>query len=184
MKVDPAGKVMYKTFLGGSRDDEGRAIAVDSAGDAYVAGITGGNFPLKRLAQAEFGGGDFDAFLVKIAPDGSRMVYSTYLGGSGSDIANAVTLSPDGGPVLAGETDSGDFPISSSGSRTSVSESDASRIFVSRLPVTPRTLVSGSAKNPALNFVTSHAVELGLLVLVLSLAAWYLRRRAPAAPSA
>jgi Beta-propeller repeat len=181
LKADPRGTTLYSTLLGGSSDDEARAIAVDRAGSAHVAGITGGNFPLKTPVQADFGGGAADAFLVKIAPGGDKMAYSTYLGGGGADLANAVALTPSGNPILAGQTDSGDFPISSNGSRTSVSESDASRIFVSRLPVSPRLLVRHVAQRGAISWVTLGAVGLVLLLLVLGGAAWYLRRRAVAA---
>jgi Beta-propeller repeat len=181
LKVSPEGKTLYNTYLGGSGDDEGRAIAVDPAGNAYAAGITGGHFPPKRPVQEDFGGGTAHAFLVKIPPGGDKMAYSTYLGGGGLDVVTAVALTPSGAPVLAGETDSGDFPISSNGFRPSVSESDASRIFFSRLPLSPRLLVQPSAGKKALNWIASHAVELVLLLIVLGGAAWYLRRRAVAA---
>lgn len=178
LKVDSRGKTMYNMLLGGSGDDEGDAIAVDPAGNAYVAGATGGHFPLRRPVQADFGGGKADAFLAKIAPGGNKMAYSTYLGGSGLDVADAVALTPSGSPILAGETDSGDSPISSNGTRTSVSASDASRIFFTRLPVSPRLLVRRIAQNQAPNWITSHGVELVLLLLLLGGTAWYLRRRA------
>jgi len=178
VKVDYHGKFVYSTLLGGSSDDEARGIAVDRAGNAYVTGSTGGNFPLKTPVQADFGGGAADAFLVKIAPDGRKMIYSTYLGGAGLDIATGVAVTPGGEPTLAGETDSADFPISSTGSRTSVSEPDASRIFVSRLPASPRLLVHRPQRGQPFNVLNWRNAELALLLLAFVAAAAYVTGRA------
>jgi hypothetical protein len=178
MKVDPRGKTVYSTFLGGSGDDEGRSVAVDSFGSAYVAGITSGSFPIKNAIQPDFGGGAADAFVVKIAPSGDRIVYSTYLGGSGLDFPTAIALTPGGAPVITGETDSGDFPISLDGARRSVSDSSASRVFVTRLPASPRTLVQHKAGQMLWRTVLSWTGPV-LVFVVFGLVAWYaVRRRA------
>jgi hypothetical protein len=178
MKVDPRGKTVYSTFLGGSGDDEGRSVAVDSFGSAYVAGITSGSFPIKNAIQPDFGGGAADAFVVKIAPSGDRIVYSTYLGGSGLDFPTAIALTPGGAPVITGETDSGDFPISPDGARRSVSDSSASRVFVTRLPASPRTLVQHKAGQMLWRTVLSWTGPV-LVFVVFGLVAWYaVRRRA------
>src|SRR4029077_9691056 len=86
-KVNPTGSALvYSTFLGGSGNDQGSGIAVDSAGDAYVTGFTGStNFPAVNPLQAANAGGTYDAFVAKINPSGSALVYSTYLGGSDYD---------------------------------------------------------------------------------------------------
>jgi Beta-propeller repeat len=71
------------TYLGGSTDDFGYGVAVDAAGNAYIAGLTDSiDFPTKYPLQPTFGGSNADAFVSKINPDGSALVYSTYLGGS------------------------------------------------------------------------------------------------------
>jgi Beta-propeller repeat len=175
IKVDPTGKTVYSTFLGGTDDDEGRAVTVDSSGSAYVAGITSGSFPTKNPIQSNFGGGDRDAFVVKIAPSGRSIVYSTYLGGSGLDVADAIALTPAGNPVVVGETDSSDFLISPTGSRVRVAENDASRIFLTEFPATPRILVQANASPGLVSWLTSAAVAAILIVFALFI--WSLRRR-------
>src|SRR2546426_1440159 len=83
--IDPT--LFYSTYLGGSGDDEGRGIAVDADGNAYVTGFTKSpDFPTTAGAlQPTFGGGSVDAFVTKLDPTGSSLVYSTYLGGTDQD---------------------------------------------------------------------------------------------------
>jgi hypothetical protein len=172
--IDPV--LVYSTFLGGSGDDEGYAIAVDSTGNSYITGITnstdfpsatlggpssaqtkifvaklnasgsalqfvdyfGGttgddwsmgiaidssnntyvtgsttssDFPLSNGAYAASLSGTQDGFLVKLAADGSSILYSTYIGGSGVDFANAVGVDTAGEATIAGVTYSQDFPL-------------------------------------------------------------------------
>ena len=84
--IDPV--LVYSTYLGGSGTDQGVDIAVDSAGSAYICGdTTSTNFPTANALDGTFGGGTFsgarDAFVTKLNPAGTALVYSTYLGGSG-----------------------------------------------------------------------------------------------------
>ena len=80
--IDP---LVYSTYLGGSGADYGYGIAVDSSGNAYVTGYTAStNFPTMNPLQPSYGGSG-DAFVAKINPAGSALVYSTYLGGSEAD---------------------------------------------------------------------------------------------------
>jgi hypothetical protein len=114
--IDPV--LAYATYLGGSAMDQANAIAVDSSGNAYVAGVTdSASFPVEQPIQAGFGGdlqnGESlpgDVFVAKIRPDGSGLVYSTYLGGSGNDVAHAIALGSDGSVYVGGQTSSTDFP--------------------------------------------------------------------------
>src|SRR5439155_850156 len=77
--------LVYSTYLGGGGDDVGGGIAVDAAGNAYVTGDTGSHdFPMVNPLQPALDGVE-DAFVAKLNPSGSALVYSTYLGGSGGD---------------------------------------------------------------------------------------------------
>ncbi len=106
--IDP---LVYSTYLGGSGDDDGVRIAVDSAGNAYVAGdTTSTNFPTMNPLQSAYGGGNWDAYVSKINPAGSALVYSTYLGGSGADQGFGIAADSSGNAYVTGYTDSTDFP--------------------------------------------------------------------------
>ncbi|MFY9822556.1 MAG: SBBP repeat-containing protein [Thermoanaerobaculia bacterium] len=117
-KINPAGTaIVYSTFLGGSLDDSGRAIAVDSAGSAYVTGqATSPTFPgvNGNSLQPANGGGNWpgDAFVTKLNPAGTAIVYSTFLGGSGIDGDGGFGIAVDsaGNAYLTGETASTTFP--------------------------------------------------------------------------
>ncbi len=120
-KLDPGGGLVYCTYLGGSADDRGHAIAVDPVGSAYITGSTRStNFPVRRRGpwwwpwrralQPTYGGGWNDAFVTKLDPTGSALVYSTYLGGSGSDSGRGIGLCGDYWPHITGVTDSPNFP--------------------------------------------------------------------------
>jgi hypothetical protein len=116
-KLTVSGTLSYSSFLGGSggttaSPEMGTAITVDSAGEAYVVGMTSStNFPTNSGAQATFGGGATDAFLVKVAASGLTRIFSTYWGGSDWDQANAVTILPSGFVAISGATTSFDYPI-------------------------------------------------------------------------
>ncbi|MFN2609176.1 MAG: SBBP repeat-containing protein, partial [Acidimicrobiales bacterium] len=111
LKLDPSGSsVVYATYLGGSDADQGAGIAIDGSGAAYVTGSTGSvNFPVAKPAQAKKNG-DFDAFVSKLAPDGQSLVYSTFLGGSGSDGGAAIAVDGNGRASITGATASTDLP--------------------------------------------------------------------------
>ncbi|MDQ4068354.1 MAG: SBBP repeat-containing protein, partial [Actinomycetota bacterium] len=110
-KFNPtASGLVYSTFLGGTDVDQGTAIAVDPQGAAYVAGNTNSpNFPTVAPAQARKEN-DADAFVAKINPAGSALVYSTYAGGSGADGANAIAVDRSGNAYVAGTTGSANWP--------------------------------------------------------------------------
>jgi hypothetical protein len=86
VKFNPSGGLVYATYLGGNGFNLADGIAVDQYGDAYVTGKTNAtNFPVKNALQPNYGGGEFDAFVAKLNPTGSALLYSTYLGGSGDE---------------------------------------------------------------------------------------------------
>jgi len=109
-KIAPDGTaLLYSTYLGGAVGDVATDIAVDSLGAAYVVGSTqSADFPTVNPI-AGFGG-HWDAFVAKLAPDGSRFIYSTYLGGSSFDGGYGIAVDASGAAYVTGETDSSDFP--------------------------------------------------------------------------
>lgn len=115
MKLDSAGtRLIYSTYLGGSSHEDGAEIVVDDSGSAFVLGSTSSaDFPLVRPLQSAFGGGWIDVVLAKLHPTGSRLDYSTYLGGSRAEAGEGIALGPDGGVHLVGWTHSIDFPTAS-----------------------------------------------------------------------
>jgi Beta-propeller repeat len=108
--------LIYSTYLGGSGGsvlfpEQGNSIAVDASGNAYIVGTTSSaDFPTLNPLQGAYLGSDADAFITKLDPTGSKLVYSTYLGGTGIDVATAVRLDPSGNVFVAGYTSSPDFP--------------------------------------------------------------------------
>lgn len=100
----------YGTFLGGGSSSAGKGVAVDAGGHAYVVGDTSStDFPTRNASQASSGGAR-DAFITKFVPAGSGVVYSTYLGGSGSENGNGIALSGGGYAYVAGATRSTNLP--------------------------------------------------------------------------
>jgi Beta-propeller repeat len=117
-KLNPAGSALvYSTYLGGSGDESGYGIAVDGAGNAYVTGHTNStNFPQVSPVQGGYGGASpgsdpfGDAFVAKLNPTGSALVYSSWLGGSADDVGNGIAIDGAGNAYVAGETFSSNFP--------------------------------------------------------------------------
>lgn len=110
-KLNPAGRIVYSTYLGGTLDDAGMAIAADGAGSAFVTGITQStDFPVDHAVQAGNRGGS-DAFVTAIDPAGSSFLYSTYLGGTGNDGGHGIALDGKGNASVTGFTASRDFPL-------------------------------------------------------------------------
>jgi hypothetical protein len=112
-KLNPAGTAfVYSTYLGGNADDRCNKIAVDASGNAYVAGETGStNFPTANAFQATYGGGFSDAYVTKINPAGSALVYSTYIGGTIFDAAQAITIDSTNNVYITGRSTSADYPV-------------------------------------------------------------------------
>jgi hypothetical protein len=112
VKLSPQGQVVFSTYLGGSGDDQGRAIALDSAGNIYIAGTTTSNdFPILNPYQAlriPGGASGTDLFITKLDPSGSTILYSTYLGGNDDDTVTSIAVDSSG-IYLAGSTKSSSF---------------------------------------------------------------------------
>lgn len=136
--IDPI--LSYSTYLGGSLDDLGNAIAVDGSGSAYVTGGTiSTDFPITSgVYQNTYGGADGgyqsvngDIFVTKLSPDGSSLVWSTYLGGSGDDNAYGIVVDATG-VYLTGGTNSSDYPVTA-GAYRPTSGVGLTDVFVTKL---------------------------------------------------
>ncbi|GAA0341645.1 SBBP repeat-containing protein [Actinoallomurus spadix] len=114
------GALVYSTYLGGARDDQGDGIAVDASGDAFVTGATDSrNFPATTGAlQPAYGGGGSDAYVTEFDPAGSAPVHSTYIGGTAYDEGDGIAVDASGSPYLTGVTDSRNFPRTSGAFQT------------------------------------------------------------------
>jgi len=137
-KLNAAGSALvYCTYLGGSGGDSGQGIAVDAAGNAYVTGETGSNFPTANPFQASNAGGP-DAFVARLNATGSALVYSTYLGGNGNDHGSAIAVDAAGNAYVTGETFSTNFPTANP---LRASNAGGGDVFVAKLNAAGSALV-------------------------------------------
>ncbi len=111
IKLDPKGKLVYSTFLGGSNNDEPTTMAVAEDGTVYAAGVTrSADFPGQRLAK--FGpGGQADGFIARLRPGDPNSLQTVILGGSGVDHLSGIALDHSGNIFISGSTRSTDFPM-------------------------------------------------------------------------
>ena len=125
-KFDSTGSLIYSTFLGGSSEEEGNGIAVDTAGNAYVVGqvlsttaypsIPDSDFPIFNAFQPSFNNGGtnliflYDGFLTKLNATGTGLIFSTFLGGEEDDTVTGITLDSKGRIYVTGSTSSSSFP--------------------------------------------------------------------------
>jgi hypothetical protein len=110
-KLNASGSaVVYSTYLGGSGDDGATGIALDGSGNAYVTGDTvSNNFPTTPGSSQPVKGAE-EGFVSELNPNGSALVYSTYLGGSAETYANGIAVDMSGNAYVTGWTPSGNFP--------------------------------------------------------------------------
>ena len=147
-KLNPAAvrsgaSIVYFTYLGGSLANTGNAIAVDTSGNAYIAGSTVSlDFPITATAfQPRYGGGNADAYVTKLDPFGATLLWSSYLGGTNTDLGNGIAADATGSAYLTGQTCSLDFPLSNPLQSNPGGNCDA---FISKV-----SILNGIALNPA-----------------------------------
>ena len=172
-KFSPDGsELVYSTFLGGSAPERGLAIAVDSAGSAYVTGTTrSSDFPITPNAHDATLGGS-DVFLTKLHPSGASLLYSTFFGGGdapsgpsgggavpagvlvGYEQPSAVAVGPQGTAVIAGDTSNPDFPTTPGAfDRTlngGIADAFVARLDTSSPALLHSTLVGGAGSDHVL----------------------------------
>jgi hypothetical protein len=141
--LNAAGTVwLTVSYLGGSGVDQAYALAIDGAGNLYVAGATfSEDFPTTPGAFQTAPAGSYDAFAVKLGPLGSSLVYATLLGGSGSDAATSLALASGGDLWVAGYTASFDFPVAGAWQSSNHGSFDG---FVAHLSANGTILLSSS----------------------------------------
>jgi hypothetical protein len=133
--------LVYSTYLGGRNEDLGTGIAVNSSGEAYLAGMTNSSdFPVKNAVQPALAGAE-NAFVSKVSAGGSGLAFSTYLGGSGSDQAAAIALDPSGNAYVTGTATSTNFPVVNAFQPVSGGQSDA---FITKFPAVGSPLTYSS----------------------------------------
>jgi hypothetical protein len=140
LTIDPI--LSYSTYLGGSLNDAGAGIAVDSSGNAYVVGTTSStDFPTIDGSPLTSAAGAQDVFVSKLNDEGTALAYSTFLGGSSDDLASAITLDDSGNAYVVGMTSSADFPTTSGAFQTSLGSPYKSDAFVAKLNATGTSLI-------------------------------------------
>ena len=175
-KLDPSGAtLLYSTYLGGSSDDSGNALAVDQAtGDVYVTGGTkSSNFPTTAgVIQASFGAGSQHAFVAKLSTSVGALLYSTFLGGNAVDVGKGIAVDATGNAYVVGETSSSNFPTTASGFMTSPGGADDA--FVTELnptasaPLLYSTYLGGSGLDTATGIALDSSNKVYLVGVTLS----------------
>jgi len=117
IKFSPSGRLVQSIRFGGSGGEAGTGITLDRTGNVYLCGwvsISANSFPITSNAYNRYFNGDTDAFVLKLTPDLSRIIYSTFLGGSLSDKATHIAVATTGKIYVAGTTTSRNFPTKNS----------------------------------------------------------------------
>jgi hypothetical protein len=183
-KLSPTGSALaYSTYLGGSEVEEGLGIAVDAAKNAYVVGQTSSDFgpetcvgclkfpttpgAFQPMPGAPSGGVGFDAFVTKLNASGNALIYSSYLGGSGTDRGLGIAVGTDGTVYLSGVTDSTNFPITAGVFQAGFAGGFMGDAFVTRVNTSGSALVYSS-------YLGGSGLDRGLGVAVDGLGSAYL----------
>jgi len=163
VKLNATGSALvYSVFIGGSADEAGFAIAVDSAGQAYVTGMTtSSNFPIVGGFQTTLGDTSAlgDAFVAKFSGDGSTLLYSTYLGGNGADEGRGIAVDGAGNAYVTGTTASTNLPTVSALDAALSGTSDA---FVAKI----NTTKTGPASQIYTTYLGGSCAEQGRAIAI------------------
>lgn len=137
------GSLLYSTYLGGSVYNGARSIVVDAQYSAYVAGATQSNdFPVTPDAFQTTMQGSFSVFVTKFSGDGSSLLYSTYLGGSGTDISVRIAVNEQGYAYVTGYTNSTDFPVTPGAFQTTLAGVDDA--FITKFAADGKSLLAST----------------------------------------
>ena len=153
-RIDPSGEHrLYTAYLGGSGVQQVIGAAVDEDGYLYVTGFTSSrDFPVIGGVQSTLAGG-LDTFVAKLDPKGKSWVFSTYLGGTGDDLASGIAVDRQGNVYITGSTNSSDFPVKNAAEGVAPGDS---RGFLAKISTDGGTLsysthLSGSGRSVAVD---------------------------------
>jgi uncharacterized protein (TIGR03437 family) len=149
IRMQPTGARSYARYLGGTASEVAFSVATDASNGVYIVGNTASrDFPTSNPLQTSYGGGDSDAFVMKLAAGNGTLVYATYLGGSGDEtspfllglplLSYGIAIDGSGSAYVAGLTDSSNFPLRNP-LRSSLSGD--SEVFLAKLTPTGNGLV-------------------------------------------
>jgi hypothetical protein len=162
MKLDPSGeRIIFSTFLQGSADDAGNAIAVDTIGNVYVTGSTAStDFPVTPGAwQPTKPTGSPNAFIAKLSPLGV-LAYSTYIGGTGASFGHAIAVDGGGNAYVTGSTTAADFPTTAGAAQPQTRDlAHRGDAFVTKLNAAGTAAVYST-------FLGGQGIEVGLGIAV------------------
>ena len=174
-KLNPTGNtLLYSTYLGGTgSSDTGWAIAIDGAGSAYVTGVASGatvsssNFPVSTGSADTTYGGNTDAFVAKLTPDGSNLVYSTFIGGSSGETGFGIAVDNFGNAVVVGDTASSTGIVPTGTNTFQGAYGGSTDVFVTKLNSTGTaflysTYLGGSGLDIAYNVTLDSAGKIYL----------------------
>ena len=157
-KLDSVGSsLVYSTFIGGSNDDRGYGIAIDTSGNSYITGLTRydtTDYPTTSGAFDTTHNGGYDVFVTKLNSAGSLLVYSTFIGGSNYDIGYGIVIDTSGNVYITGYTldDTADYPTTSGAFDTT--HNGGEDVFVTKLNSAGSSLVYST-------FIGGSSIDLG-----------------------
>jgi uncharacterized protein (TIGR03437 family) len=165
-KLNATGtEIIYSTLVGGSSEESGAFLAVDNAGNAYVSGTTrSGNFPTTAGAYRESqntAAGDTDGFIFKLNATGTDLIYSTRLGGRGTDNVYGIAVDSSLAAYVTGDTDSSDFPVTQDAWQTERKGSNdafVTKINPSGTGLIWSTLLGGDSDSFIVGFESGRAI--------------------------
>jgi uncharacterized protein (TIGR03437 family) len=156
-KIDPNGNLSWATYLGGLNIDQANAIAVDPEENAYVTGFTlSSDFPIVNAFQSQFGG-YADAFVAKISSDGTKLLYSSFLGGDGYDVSHAIAVDAAGNAYVAGEIE-GTLPAFTAGFSASCSANSTNAFLIKVGPGGGQLAVAGCLGGATVTYSEATAI--------------------------
>ncbi len=158
-KLSPDGKsLIYSSYVGGSYAEEGKGLVLDTQGNAIIAGTTHSNdFPVKLAFQKSYSGSG-DCYAAKITPRGD-LLWSTYVGGSGSDTCLGIAADQQGYVFIAGGSNSLDFPLKSAMQTTMTPRTSYSTPILVKLSPDGSMFAATFLGGPVAGFATSVALD-------------------------